>query len=45
MRLRMPLAQIVTANPDSATRRVERVSPFVLPAVSLILLELVMPLV
>jgi hypothetical protein len=36
---------IVTANPDSATRRVARVSHFTLTAVSLFLLELVMPLV
>jgi len=42
---RVPLSKIVTANPDSATRRVERVSQFTLPAVSLILSELVMPLV
>jgi len=41
----MPLAQIVAANPDSATRRVERVSHFTLPAVSLFLPELVLPLV
>jgi len=41
----MPLSKIVTANPDSATRRVARVSLFLLPAVSLFLSELVLPLV
>ncbi len=45
MRLRMPLSKIVTANPDSATRRGGRVSHFTLPAVSLTLLEVVLPLV
>jgi len=38
-------SKIVTANPDSATRRVARVSHCTLTAVSLFLLELVMPLV
>ncbi len=42
---RVPLSKIVTANPDSATRRVGCVSHSTLPAVSLILPELVMPLV
>jgi len=41
----VPLAKIVAANPDSATRRVERVSQFTLPAVSFTLPELVLPLV
>ena len=45
MRLRMPLSKIVTADTDSATLRVGRVSHFTLPAVSLTLPELVMPLV
>ena len=43
--LRVTPTGIVTANPDSATRRVGCVSQFTLPAVSLILSELVMPLV
>ncbi len=42
---RVPLSKIVTANPDSATRRVGCVSLFLLLAVSLFLSELVMPLV
>jgi len=41
----MPLAKIVAADTDSATRRVGCVSPFLLPAVSLFLPELVMLLV
>jgi len=41
----MPLAKIVAADTDSATRRVERVSHSTLTAVSWILPELVMPLV
>ncbi len=45
MRLRVTPTGIVTANPDSATRRVGRVSHFTLPAVSLFLPELVLPLV
>jgi len=45
VRLRMPLSKIVTANPDSATCRVGRVSHFTLTAVSFTLPELVLPLV
>jgi len=41
----MPLSKIVTADTDSATRRVERVSHSTLTAVSLTLPELVLPLV
>ncbi len=45
MWLRVTPTGIVTANPDSATRRVGCVSQFTLPAVSLFLSELVLPLV
>ncbi len=45
MRLRVTPTGIVTADADSATRRVERVSHFTLTAVSFTLPELVLPLV